>query len=212
MQFKKAYLLLVLLLLSVSLAGCVDQSQDEQLALLQQQVAGWEQLAESHGLLLRSLQAIELIKDQNWEGLSGMVHPEQGLRFTPYPYVDVQKDQAFTAEQVAGLDSDTTVYQWGSYDGSGDPIELSFHDYYERFVYDHDFASSQVIGNNHAVSHGNTLDNVSQAYSNGKFIEFYFEGFDPQYQGMDWSSLKLVFEQVAGEWYLVGIVHGEWTI
>jgi hypothetical protein len=29
---------------------------------------------------------------------------------------------------------------------------------------------------------------------------------------MDWQSLRLVFEETAGNWYLVGIVHDQWTI
>jgi len=29
---------------------------------------------------------------------------------------------------------------------------------------------------------------------------------------MDWRSLKLVFKEKDGNWYLVGVVHDEWTI
>jgi hypothetical protein len=29
---------------------------------------------------------------------------------------------------------------------------------------------------------------------------------------MDWRSLRLFLEQKDGTWYLVGIVHGQWTI
>jgi hypothetical protein len=29
---------------------------------------------------------------------------------------------------------------------------------------------------------------------------------------MDWRSLRLVFEEQGGSWYLVGIVHDQWTI
>ena len=30
--------------------------------------------------------------------------------------------------------------------------------------------------------------------------------------GMDWRSLWLVFEKLGAEWFLVGVVHGSWTI
>jgi hypothetical protein len=43
-------------------------------------------------------------------------------------------------------------------------------------------------------------------------IEYYFSGFDPQYGGMDWRSLRLVFIKDSNNWYLAAIVHGEWTI
>ena len=30
--------------------------------------------------------------------------------------------------------------------------------------------------------------------------------------GLDWSSLKLVFQAGDTSWYLIGMVHGQWTI
>ena len=29
---------------------------------------------------------------------------------------------------------------------------------------------------------------------------------------MDWGALKLVFQQIDGNWYLVGLIHSNWTI
>jgi hypothetical protein len=43
-------------------------------------------------------------------------------------------------------------------------------------------------------------------------VEYHFSGFDKKFEGMDWASLKLVFENSNNEWYLVGIVHDQWTI
>jgi hypothetical protein len=134
------------------------------------------------------------------------------VRFTPYDYVDSQADLVFTATQVAGLAQDNTVYLWGSFDGSGNPINQIYSDYHQSFVYDEDFLNPHMIGINTKIGMGNSLNNVDTAYPNGEFIEFHFTGFDPQYGGMDWRSLKLVFEDVSGSWYLVGIIHGQWTI
>ena len=117
-----------------------------------------------------------------------------------------------SAPEIAALPSDTTVYTWGAFDGSGHPIELSFADYYTRFVYDQEFVNPHVVGINNVIGLGNTLVNIADVHPNGSFVEFHFTGFDPQYEGMDWSSLFLVFEQLDGNWVLVGIVHNEWTI
>ena len=59
---------------------------------------------------------------------------------------------------------------------------------------------------------GNIEDNVTAAYSNGQFIEFHFSQFDPQYGGAYWESLRLIFEEYNSAWYLVGVIHGQWTI
>lgn len=165
-----------------------------------------------NSLLPRVIETIGLIKAKDMKSLSSYVHPTNGLRFSPYPYVDTKTDQVFTAQQVAGLVQDTKEYLWGHYDGSGEPIKLSFNNYYDKFIYDVDFANPHMIGNNVAIGKGNSIDNVKQAYPKGYFVEFYFTGFEPQYEGMDWRSLKLVFEDVNGVWYLVGIIHGQWTI
>ena len=62
------------------------------------------------------------------------------------------------------------------------------------------------------MGQGNTLINSSEIYKDAIIIEYHFSGFDPQYEGMDWRSLRLAFEKVNDIWYLVGIIHDQWTI
>ena len=220
MKMRTSRLLLSLLLVAaVLLVGCADQAgvqqqiqeKDARIAELQEQLAEWEQSTDQEPLL-SALKVIRLLRDKDFAGLAARVHPDKGLRFTAYPYIEVEKARLFSADAVAGLMSDETVYEWGVYDGIGDPIKLTFAEYYQRFVYDQDFANAQIIGNNYPIGQGNAIDNVSEAYPNGKYVEFYFPGLHPDYGAMDWRSLRLVFEQQNDTWYLVGIVHGEWTI
>ncbi|HHV46864.1 MAG TPA: hypothetical protein GXX53_08245 [Tissierellia bacterium] len=193
------------------------KEKDEEIARLQEEKEQLENKIEElnknkSNLLSRTIDVIELLKEKDMEGLSEYVHPTKGLRFSPYAFVDVKTDQVFTKEEVAKLGEDTEVYTWGNFDGSGDPIKMNFNDYYNRFVYDKDFANPHIIGNNTEVGKGNTINNIHDVYTEGHFIEFHFTGFEDQYEGLDWRSLILVFEQHEGQWYLVGIVHNEWTI
>ena len=135
-----------------------------------------------------------------------------GVRFSPYAYVDVDKDLVFTADKVKKLATDSTLYLWGYYDGSGEPIRLKFSDYYKKFIYDVDFLNAEQVGYNKTLGHGNSLNNSFEVYKNSIIVEYYFSGFDPQYGGMDWRSLRLVFEKKNDVWYLVGIIHDQWTI
>ena len=89
---------------------------------------------------------------------------------------------------------------------------LDFAGYYKEFVYNQDFLQASIIGNNYPLGEGNVTDNVSLAYPEGKFIEYHFPSFDPKFEGMDWESLRLIFEEMDNHWYLVGISHGQWTI
>lgn len=163
-------------------------------------------------LIIFAMNVLDSIKTKDMNELSTYVHPTDGVRFTPYEYVDMQNDKVFTASEVLGLNSDTHIYTWGVYDGIGDPIDLDFNGYYDEFIYDVDFINPHLIGNNVPIGVGNMINNLSEEYPNAEFIEFHFTGFDPQYEGMDWKTLRLVFEDVEGVWYLVGVIHGQWTI
>ena len=161
---------------------------------------------------------IVALKNRNLENLSGLVHPDKGVRFSPYTYVRVGPgspegaDLVFSSAHIASFFSDQTVYNWGRFDGSGEPIDLTFEAYFARFIYDADFAWPHAVGYNEIIGWGNTINNIAEVYPSAVTIEYHFEGFDPTFAGLDWRSLRLVLEEKEGAWYLVGIVHDEWTI
>jgi hypothetical protein len=71
---------------------------------------------------------------------------------------------------------------------------------------------AEQIGYNTVLGHGNSLNNSFEIYKDSIIVEYYFSGLDPQYEGMDWRSLRLVFEEKDDIWYIVGIIHDQWTI
>ena len=153
-----------------------------------------------------------LIEGEDFITLSTYVHPTQGVRFTPYSYVDISNDIVMTVADMAIFGTSTTMYTWGVYDGIGGPITGTPMDYYNDFIYVNDFIAPHIRSWNSSVGTGNMINNMDVSYPSADYVEFYFTGFDPIYEGMDWSSLTLVFEQSGGTWYLVGIIHGQWTI
>ena len=88
---------------------------------------------------------------------------------------------------------------------------MTFLDYYNRFIYDEDYVAAHQIAVNTRLGPGSSLDNSQQIYPNATIVEYHFTGFDPQYMGMDWRSLRIVLEPTGNLWYLVGIIHDEWT-
>ena len=166
----------------------------------------------SNQLLIKAITVMTLIKNKDMTQLATHIHPTAGVRFSPYGHINVQNDLVFSATQLQGLLASTQVYTWGSYDGSGKPINLTFTNYYNEFVYDEDYVNPHMLGNNHVIGTGNAINNIGQAYSDCSFVEFHFTGFNAQYAGLDWSSLRLVFKDISGTWYLVGIIHDQWTI
>jgi hypothetical protein len=159
----------------------------------------------------RAGQIIWALKQKDMQTLSQIVHPAKGVRFSPYTYVR-NEDLVFRPADMKKLMPDKAVHSWGDFDGTGRPINLTFDAYYMRFIYDADFARPQQVGYNTILGRGNTINNIAEFYPNAIFIEYHFEGMDPQQSGMDWRSLRLVLEAQKDTWYLVGIVHDEWTI
>ncbi|WP_268240815.1 hypothetical protein [Paenibacillus albidus] len=43
-------------------------------------------------------------------------------------------------------------------------------------------------------------------------MEYHYDELDPQFAGMDWQSLRLVFGKEGSQWVLMGIIHDQWTI
>jgi len=161
----------------------------------------------------RARQVILLLKAGDIAKLATFAHPQKGIRFSPYVSVLPDEDRVVKKNQLVGMWASPTRYKWGSYDGSGDPIRLTFKKYHRRFIFDHDFSKAESVRyNGEIMGHGNTPNNVRASYPQSIAVEYHFSGFDPKVSGMDWSSLWLVFEKTGSQWYLVGIVHDEWTI
>lgn len=230
MKNRALLIILIILISAFSITGCTSRGsvnaeleerikeKDAKISELENKIGELESQINNlnqplpNNLLSMVIDIMDSIKSKDMNRLSSYISPTLKLRFSPYDHIDIENSKVFTLEEVKDLENDTKVYLWGNYDGSGEPIELSFDDYYKRFIYDEDFANPQIIGNDTAIGKGNTVDNIKDVYLNSYFVEFHFTGFDPQYGGADWRSLKLVFEQENGKWYLVAIVHGEWTI
>lgn len=155
---------------------------------------------------------MQALSTKDTEKLASYVHPVKGVRFTPYTYVDCERDLVFTKSEIRNFFKDQQRYLWGYYDGSGAEIILTPSEYYARFIYSADFINAEQIGYNQILSTGNMLENQFEVYENPIIVEYYFSGFDPAYEGMDWQSLRLVFEEYEEEWRLTGIIHNQWTI
>jgi len=155
---------------------------------------------------------IRAISVKDTETISEFVHPAKGVRFTPYTYVSLENDVVYKKEEIKNFFKDKDIYIWGYYDGIGDEIKLTPSEYYDKFIYSEDFVNAEKVGYNEVLSFGNMMENQFEVYENPIVVEYYFSGFNPEYEGMDWRSLRLVFEQYEGGWKLVGIINNQWTI
>jgi len=154
---------------------------------------------------------LSALKNNDFLTLSTFVWP-QGLRFSPYEHVNVWSDVVLSSGKVYNGLAISRSYIRGISDGKWDPIDLWIGQYFEKFVNDADYARAPEVFYNQSIQRGNMINNIAEIYKGKQRVEFYFSGFDKQYEGMDWKSLTLVFEKTSGQRYLIGIVHWSRTI
>lgn len=169
-------------------------------------------LATHSSLIELNKKILSSIKSEDYRALANNIHPSLGLRLSPYATVNVSNDVVIKPTDLLNMLKENKKLYWGNYDGTGDPIDLSTKDYFADFVYDVDFLNAEKVSLNKSIAKGNSIDNISSVYSQCDFVENYFSGFNKEYEGMDWRALRLVFQKEGKRYYLVGIVHDQWTI
>jgi hypothetical protein len=157
-------------------------------------------------------QIMTSIKVKDFEKFSEFIHPVLGVRFSPYSFIDTSANVKLTAGNFIEQINNQSELVWGSFDGSGEIIQLTIEEYFNRFVYNADFINAEKKSINNIIGKGNTVNNLETIYNGCDYTESYFSGFDKKFEGMDWCSLRLVFKKYNDKYYLVGIVHDQWTI
>ena len=162
-------------------------------------------------LFTTSREVLLALKNKAFIKLAGFFHPELGVRFSPYGFVDTARHKRFYANDFVQAIANGNKYYWGAYDGTGDSILLSVAAYYKKFIYNADFLNAAKTSMNQRLGNGNSPDNIRVAYPGCNYVESYFPGFDKKYGGLDWTALRLVFKNYMGKNYLVAIIHDQWT-
>lgn len=191
-------------------------SRAQTAAIIQRYLNNTEGLARyyrSDEELLKAANAIlQILSDKDYKALSDALNSVKGISFTPYSSVDPEHDKTLRPEELETLFESGEILTWGSWDGSGEPIELSLDAYWDRFVWNADYHNADQIGVNRLCRTGNATENLTEQYPNCEYIDYEIDSLSGEEAGTDWTSLRLVFQKIDGVWYLVAIVHGEWTV
>jgi|SRR5690554_427557 len=208
-----------LLLLILIIAGCSNprNSEDSTNSHLpgsdEMEIQYYKEKAIKDSLLLAMTEEVlKVVKERDLPELVNYFHPEMGVRFSPYGYIDTVHHIHFSRDEFKQQVQQEDSLLWGMYDGTGNDINMTVEGYFDKFVYDVDFLNAEMFSVNEILGTGNSLINIDQVYPGTDFTECYFSGFEEKYGGMDWRSLRLIFKTDGGKPYLVGIVHDQWTI
>ena len=153
---------------------------------------------------------IKLIKKRDISALSKYAHPKKGIMFSPYSDLKNNDNQIIEKKELVKIYEKNEELVWGEYDGTGARILLTFDNYFDRFIYDEDFIEYEPNYDS-IMGTGNSIENMNSVFPYARSVEYYTPGTE-EYAYMDWKSLRLLYEIYRGKYYLVAVVHNEWTI
>ncbi|MEN4759921.1 hypothetical protein ABEG63_06230 [Chryseobacterium sp. C39-AII1] len=153
---------------------------------------------------------VQSLKDKDYKRFADFIHPEKGVRFSMYAFVDPKEDKQLSKADFIKYQPTKMLFTWGAMDGSGDPYKATINDYLTKWVYSKDFVTGQVSFNEFQGK-GNSLNNLKQIYPKADFTENFIKGFEANSE-MDWKCLRFVFEEFEGKYYLVAVINDQWTI
>lgn len=158
-------------------------------------------------------QVINALKNQDLIKLASLVHPDKGIRFSPYAYVDTRSDLTFTAEKIRHFFNDSKQYVWGYNDNNGTPIRINTREYYDNYIFDCDYSTADEVNYNATIGRSLTVSNIFEVYPRSIVVEYGKDKQKSTTDNGDWRSIRLVFEkQEDSKWFLVGILHDQWKI
>ena len=164
-------------------------------------------------LVAASRAVLRAIQSEDASALAALVHPTKGVRFSISAHVDVQHDVVMQRAQLADFWTSSKIYRWGVQDATGDPIRSTPATFSKNYLDDRNYLSDAILTVNADRGSGTVLSNISKVYPGASHVEYFVEptmvGGQP---GNDWKAVRLVFERLGDTWFLVGVVHAEWTV
>ncbi len=159
----------------------------------------------------RADETIEVLKNKDFYHLSRLVHPDKGLRLSQYSFL-WKNGVVLRRREITKLSSNQKRFLNVLLGESGNSEDLTFNEFYNRYIFDHDYSKAPEVNFNRTISRGSEGNNLFSFFPESIIAEYHFPGIDPKREGMDWKSLYLVFEKaVDSNWYLVCIAHAEKT-
>ncbi|MFD2285076.1 hypothetical protein GJU39_10005 [Pedobacter petrophilus] len=155
--------------------------------------------------------ALAALKMKDYAVFASLFHPTEGVRFSPYGFIDPTHKKVLAKDFLEAIVKNWTL-TWGHFDGSGEAIKMKVKPYIEQFIYNADYLHAKQKSFDSFIGQGNTINNLKETYPQLHFTEYYFKGTNEKYRGLDWTSLRFVFKKYENAYYLVAVVHDQWTI
>lgn len=165
-------------------------------------------------LLALTEELFSLLKESNYEKIAEKVDPEHGVTFAFY--ADFGHPNGYGGQYVNLSKKDIskkndTKYIWGM-DESEKEFEMSLDEYVQQFLLRRwgwrDVDYSIVTFNEPAENFAGVINTVHEFYPNAKYVEYYSPGETEHL----FQSLRFIYQERDGEWFLIGIARDVATV
>lgn len=153
---------------------------------------------------------LKALKAKDYKTFASFIHPEKGITFSMYAFINPKEDKHFSKAEFEQFQPTKTLFTWGAHDGSGDAYKATINEYLSQWVFSKDFTSDKYSVNTFQGK-GNSLNNLTEIYPKKDFTENYIQGSEKNSE-MDWKTLRFVFDEFQGTYYLIAVINDQWTI
>ena len=206
--------LLITLMISLLVTGCgvkIDETICTNIKDSTTCTNADTQVTDIKELHATAINVLTALKNNDSTKLSKLISTD-GIRFSPYSYVNISSDIVITQTNIATMMKNNEKHTRWNEDGTWDPINMTFQEYRQRYIYDAKFMTEGIPYINTIVQRGNTINNVYDVYSGDMIVEYYIPGTSKLYKWMDRKSLTIVFTKENKQRKVRAITHGERTI
>lgn len=164
-------------------------------------------LLESADLVLKALST------QSFEDLIMFQTEKKDIFFSPYLTFTKEDAACFSPTALAENKENNAILYWGVQDGTGDPLNLTVNQYFDRYVNRGDYLSEEVkILENDIQTLGNSMNVIPEVFPNHEYVSYNLPHDKDDAAEMSWKTLILVFERINNELKIKAVVNHEWTI
>jgi hypothetical protein len=192
-------------------SGSTDSTSVDSAARMATAPAPVPPVSDSAALMALAKEVLQAATDRSYAAFAGHFHPSLGVRFSPYAFIDTKADKVFQAQAFQDLAAQAKKkIIWGRYDPRDEDIRSTVDGYFKEFVTDKPYLTEGTWAFNETIGSSTVHNNLTEIYPNAKFVEAHWVTKNEEMAPFEWGSVRLVFEQVGGKWYLVGVVHDAW--
>lgn len=165
-------------------------------------------------LLALSEEIYSLLKEASYEKVAEKVDPEHGVTFAFY--ADFGNPDGYGGEYVnlskkEISEKNNTKYLWGM-DESEKEFELTLHEYVQQMLIQRwgkeEVNYSITTFNEPAENFAGVFNTIHEYYPDAKYVEYYSPGETEHL----FQSLRFIYQERDGEWYLIGIARDVATL